>query len=188
VKKSESRIRRNTYAVWYLGSTMAREHFKKLHPEFRPLAQSVLLHVGSLADLCGIKWYIAASWRSPARQWANYKKGREKIGVDWVKIQHDNVVTNAVPSQTPHCVTLEGLPGDLIPASCALDVALIAPDGRGWLSDDDPRWGIVGAAIGLSGLTGKLEWGGMWNSIRDCPHIELKNWRDYRETSDRAPF
>ena len=143
-----------------------------------PLARSVLTHVASLCALSNCEWYIASAYREPDRQWELYKKGRKKVGVDWVRVQGQRVLTNAKPNQTPHCVTL----GEN-PASCALDIALVSdgPEGRRWLSDSDPRWGIIGAAIALSGASEELSWGGMFRSIRDFPHVELKDWRNVRK-------
>lgn len=146
--------------------------FEELHPEFRPLAQSILTHVAHLCALSGCKWSIASGFRDPEKQWELYKKGRKQVGVDWVRIQGQSVVTNARPDQTPHCITLQGKP-----ASCAVDIALLQ-DGK-YLPDKDPRWGIIGAAIGLSGATSSVSWGGMFSSIRDFPHIELKDWKKH---------
>lgn len=147
----------------------------KLHPDFVPLVKRVLVHVAHLAELSACSWYVASTWRDPAKQMTLFKKGREKVGGVWTRIPGHRVVTNAMPQDTPHCVTI----GDK-PASCAIDIALVsdAPGGRVWLSDDDPRWGIVPAAVALTDPS-KLVSGAMWSSLRDWPHVQLKNWRSY---------
>lgn len=148
------------------------KHLNNLDPEFKPLAEQVLAHVSHFCKLLGCTWYIASSYRTPEEQWDLYKKGRKKVGVDWVRIPGKRVVTNATPGKTPHCLHRDGKP-----AACAIDIALVE-DGA-WLPDDDPRWCIVGMAVSLTGHE-KLTWGGMWRSLRDMPHVELIGWREER--------
>lgn len=149
-----------------------------LHPEFKPLVMTLLTHVAHLASLSSCRWYVASAYRSPEKQMELYKKGRKLVGVDWVldPITKINRVTNARPEQTPHCITTpEGKP-----ASCAVDIALVElGESPTWLDRKDPRWGIIGAAIGLSRASSKLLWGGQFDSIRDFPHVELRNWRKH---------
>lgn len=147
----------------------------ELHPEFAPLVKTLLIHVSHLCALSDCSWYVASAFRPRAKQWEIYKTGRKQVGNEWVRIPGQRVLTYATPDQTPHCTMLEGKP-----ASCALDIALVsdAPEGRQWLADSDPRWGIIGAAIGLCGAS-SLVWGGMWKSLRDFPHVELRDWSRY---------
>ena len=154
------------------------EHMDKLHPKFKGLAKAVLSHVAHLCELSGCSWYIARSWSSPERQQELYEKGRVNKGGIWVPkyISRKGIVTNAQSWETPHCVTI----GEN-PASCAIDIALVQtlPSGaRAWLSDDDLRWGILGTAAALAGHE-QLTWGGMWTSLRDFSHLELKDWEKY---------
>lgn len=148
------------------------KHLKLLHPKFKGLAQEVLVHVAHLSSLSGCSWYIASSWRSPEQQWELFKKGRKLVGVDWVRIPGQQVVTNAIPEKTPHCRMYQDEPG-----SCAIDIALTHKiDGRlSWLPDSDPRWSIIGASVGIAGHK-LLTWGGNFRSIKDMPHVELKGW------------
>jgi len=151
-------------------------HLELLHPSFLPLAKRVLVHVAHLASLSGVDWYISESFRTPKRQWELYKRGRKRVGVDWVRVQGEDGVTNAQPHQTPHCVMREGKPG-----SCAIDIALVLTSSSGsrkWLPDDDPRWGIIPTSCGLVGA--EVVSGAMWRSIRDWPHVELRSWREHR--------
>lgn len=99
----------------------------------------------------------------------------------WVK-GSGAVVTNARPDQTPHCVTL----ADGKPASCAIDIAILSSSDGTYLPDKDPRWGIIGAAIGLAGATSSVSWGGMFSSIRDFPHVELRDWKSKRDVGKGA--
>ena len=144
---------------------MGAEYLKECHPEFRGLAKKLLTHVSHLCSLTGCAWYLASVYRSPEKQWELYQKGRRKIGVDWAKIPGEKVVTYAKPEDTPHCVA-EG--------SCAIDVAL-TENGK-WLPDNDPRWSIIGTAVALTNREA-LTWGGTWSRLRDCPHVELTDWR-----------
>lgn len=157
---------------------MGRKYLENLHPDFRPLAQELLVHIAHSSSLVGCGWYVASSWRDPDKQWELFKKGRKPVGADWVKDGSGKHVTNATPDKTPHCVTVDGKP-----ASMAIDIALTERSGKGgWLFDTDPRWSIIGSAVALVNgqkLKPVLEWGGLWRSIRDLPHVEMRGWKTW---------
>lgn len=144
-----------------------------LHPEFRSYALEVYRKAKSLADVAGCGIYVASAYRSPERQWELYKRGRKKVGVDWVRVPGGRVVTNAQPDKTPHCATRNGKPSAL-----AIDIALTEErDGKlQWLTDYDVRWSIIPTAVALT-APDKLQSGAFFRTIRDYPHVEWKEWR-----------
>jgi len=147
-------------------------HLSQLHPDFHPLAVELLEVLQDFCEDAGCTYYIASSWRSPGRQMELYKRGRKKVGKRWIRIPGTQKVTNAMPHQTPHCVTRDGEP-----ASCALDIALV--DKGAWLKDYDQRWSLIPAAASV--VSPLLVSGGFFRGIRDFPHVELQYWKQLQE-------
>lgn len=142
-------------------------HFVRLHDRFRPIAVAVFTKASELADAAGLKLIVVSSYRDPRQQMSLFRQGREP-GADgaWTKV--GKTITNAMPHQTPHCMTVRGRP-----AACAIDFALLL-DGQ-YLPDADERWSIIGDAVqSQAHLT--AEWGGKWR-MRDMGHVELLGWR-----------
>lgn len=111
-------------------------------------------------DVKGIHIALTSGWRSPEQQIALYMKGREK-GPDgqFHIIRPHEVVTNAMPSQAPHC------------RGAAYDVCPVVNEKAAW-DRLDLFQAIADCAHDL-GLT----WGGSWPRFKDLPHFELPYWR-----------
>ena len=146
--------------------------FDTLHEEFRLLAEAVWDEVQSMCGKVGCSAYIASTYRSPEKQLELYSRGRKKVGHKWIRTG-GKIVTRALPYQTPHCKTLE----DGTPASCAIDIALV--ENGMWLRDWDERWSIIPTAVAMVNRE-KLKSGAFFRSIRDYPHVELRNWKEVK--------
>jgi peptidoglycan L-alanyl-D-glutamate endopeptidase CwlK len=110
---------------------------------------------------------LVSTLRDPEKQLEHYLKGREldrdcQSG-QLVYRQVGRVVTHALPWQTPHCFRL------------AADVALVDRKTNAWLDDDDPLWNAIGVAAKSQGLV----WGGDFKRLRDCPHMEWSDWKNF---------
>lgn len=103
---------------------------------------------------------LTSGWRSPQEQMALYEKGREinSAGV-WHVIDPRLVVTNAMPSQAPHC---RGAAYDMVP---------IVNEKAAW-----DRLDLFQAIADCAHDLG-LVWGGSWTRFKDMPHFELPYWR-----------
>lgn len=139
---------------------MASRVISDLHPKMQPLCHRFL-------DACAHAGYrvgLSCTYRSNEEQEVDYAKGRTTPG---------NIITNARAGQSAHNVTIEGNP-----ASCAFDFYIYAPDGKhlDWDANDKAWKDVIaiGQQIGLvSGST--------WKSLRDNPHMELKEWKIYQQ-------
>lgn len=127
-----------------------------LHPNMQPLAQQFL----QKCQDAGIDVFLTCTYRSGKEQDADYAKGRTAPG---------QIITNAKGGQSAHNCTNEN--GS--PAAKAFDFAIKDDDGRLDWDAHDADWQkaiSIGKSLGLVS-------GGDWKSIKDWPHMELKNWK-----------
>lgn len=128
---------------------------KALHPDLQKKYAQLI----KLCSKKGIKIGVAECLRTKAEQDALYTKGRTAPG---------KIVTNAKGSSY----------SSMHQWGVAFDFYLkIDIDGDGQISDDaynnaKKTFNQVGALAKSIGL----EWGGDWKSIKDLPHIQLKDW------------
>lgn len=125
----------------------------------------------------GINLIISQTLRSMETQDAYYAQGREtlesinskrkKAKLEPIKAIENKIVTNAKPGASPHNY---GLAWDFVP-----------------IVNGKPDWnnlslfkkcGEIAKKLNFEGYT--LEWGGDFKTIKDYPHIQLKNWKDYK--------
>lgn len=128
---------------------------KALHPDLQKKYAQLI----KLCSKKGITIGVAECLRTKAEQDALYAKGRTAPG---------KIVTNAKGSNY----------SSMHQWGVAFDFYLkMDIDGDGQISDDaynnaKKTFNQVGALAKSIGL----EWGGDWKSIKDLPHIQLKNW------------
>ncbi len=128
---------------------------KTLHPDLQKKYAQLI----KLCSKKGIKIGVAECLRTKAEQDALYAKGRTAPG---------KIVTNAKGSSY----------SSMHQWGVAFDFYLkMDIDGDGQISDDaynnaKKTFNQVGALAKSIGL----EWGGDWKSIKDLPHIQLKDW------------
>lgn len=125
----------------------------------------------------GINLIISQTLRSMETQDAYYAQGREtlesvnakrkKAKLAPIKTIENKIVTNAKPGASPHNY---GLAWDFVP-----------------IVNGKPDWnnlalfkkcGEIAKKLNFEGYT--LEWGGDFKTIKDYPHIQLKNWKNYK--------
>lgn len=125
----------------------------------------------------GINLIISQTLRSMEIQDAYYAQGREnlesvnakrkKAKLAPIKTIENKIVTNAKPGASPHNY---GLAWDFVP-----------------IVNGKPDWnnlalfkkcGEIAKKLNFEGYT--LEWGGDFKTIKDYPHIQLKNWKNYK--------
>ena len=124
----------------------------------------------------GINLVVTQTFRSPELQEAYYSQGRElleivnlkrkKVGLDKITEKENKIVTKAAPGKSPHNWKMAW---DFVP-----------------LVDGKPAWnrldlfdkaGAIARKMNYQGYS--LEWGGDFKTIKDKPHIQLKNWKNY---------
>jgi peptidoglycan L-alanyl-D-glutamate endopeptidase CwlK len=125
----------------------------------------------------GINLLVTQTLRSMALQDAYFSQGREslevvnlkrkKVGLTGITEKENKIVTRAKPGASPHNY---GLAWDFVPLknnkACWDDLTLFK------------KCGEIAKKINLEGYT--LEWGGDFKSIKDMPHIQLKDWKNYK--------
>ena len=125
----------------------------------------------------GINLVVTQTFRSPELQEAYYSQGRElleivnlkrkKVGLDKITEKENKIVTKAAPWTSPHNYGL------------AWDFAPIVNGKIDWNNLDLFRkCGEIAKKLNFEGYT--LEWGGDFKTIKDFPHIQLKNWKNYK--------
>ena len=125
----------------------------------------------------GINLVVTQTFRSPELQEAYYSQGRElleivnlkrkKVGLDKITEKENKIVTKAAPWTSPHNYGL------------AWDFAPIVNGKIDWNNLDLFRkCGEIAKKLNFEGYT--LEWGGDFKTIKDLPHIQLKNWKNYK--------
>ena len=128
---------------------------KALHPDLQKKYAQLI----KLCSKKGITIGVAECLRTKAEQDALYAKGRTAPG---------KIVTNAKGSNY----------SSMHQWGVAFDFYLkMDIDGDGQISDD--AYNNAKKAFNQVGALAKsigLEWGGDWKSIKDLPHIQLKDW------------
>ena len=125
----------------------------------------------------GINLVVTQTFRSPELQEAYYSQGREsleivnlkrkKVGLDKITEKENKIVTKAAPWTSPHNYGL------------AWDFAPIVNGKIDWNNLELFRkCGEIAKKLNFEGYT--LEWGGDFKTIKDFPHIQLKNWKNYK--------
>ena len=92
---------------------------------------------------------------------------RKKVGLDKITEKENKIITKAAPWTSPHNYGL------------AWDFAPIVNGKIDWNNLDLFRkCGEIAKKLNFEGYT--LEWGGDFKTIKDFPHIQLKNWKNYK--------
>lgn len=102
----------------------------------------------------GLDVLVYCTRRTPAEQAELYACGRTQPG---------KIVTKAQPGQSAHNFGL------------AFDGAPLIQGRIAW--DDHASWQIYGRVAADLGL----EWAGNWASFRECPHVQMPNWKQYAD-------
>ena len=104
---------------------------------------------------------VTCTYRSPEEQVELYKKGRVQVDGRWI------VDSDATTSVVTNCDGVRKKSKHNSRPSVALDFAVIIGGKISW----DPReYAPVGAIARMIGLV----WGGDWATLKDYPHLELK--------------
>jgi peptidoglycan L-alanyl-D-glutamate endopeptidase CwlK len=112
--------------------------------------------LGAFEKLCrasGLTIRKTCGFRSNDAQKTLYSIGRTRPG---------RVVTKARPGQSPHNWEL------------AADYAILVKGKCDWNSKS-ARWNLFGMLAKKCLLT----WGGNFPGFRDCPHVQMPNWRKF---------
>ena len=104
---------------------------------------------------------VTHTLRTMDEQMHLYAKGRIRTATGWEVVDRKQVVTNAMPGQSPHNY------------GAAFDVAFRS-------HDPYPRDERLWEAVGLVGEMVGLAWGGRWHGLVDRPHFERKDWRSLK--------
>lgn len=97
---------------------------------------------------------------------AQVNAARRKVKLTEIKEHENKIITKAAPGKSPHNWKMAW---DFVP-----------------LVDGKPAWtrldlfdkaGEIARKINYQGYS--LEWGGDFKTIKDKPHIQLKNWKNY---------
>lgn len=130
----------------------------------------------AVADLPILLWEC---FRYDARQAWLYGQGRKapvlkKVGVDPSYARAGPIVTNAWSAAlSAHGWRLN----NGAPASCAIDIVPLGPDGRPW-TQDDPWDQLVEVVAKLSAKVGLRHFSKPGKPPWDKPHLQLVEWSD----------
>lgn len=125
----------------------------------------------------GINLVITQTLRSMELQDAYYSQGRDsldivnskrkKVGLLSIKNNENKIITKAKAGSSPHNYGL------------AWDIACIV-NGKVDYNNLElyKKCGNIAKTISFEGHT--IEWGGDFKSIKDYPHFQLKNWKNYK--------
>ena len=126
----------------------------------------------------GINLVITQTLRSMDLQDAYYSQGRESLSIvnekrkkvnlpPITEKENKSIITKAMAGSSPHNYGL------------AWDIACIV---NGKANYDNislyKKCGDIAKTISFEGYT--IEWGGDFISIKDYPHFQLKNWKNYK--------
>ena len=125
----------------------------------------------------GINLNITQTLRSMELQEAYFSQGRldlntvnslrKKVGLNGITAKENVIITKAKAGTSPHNY---GLAWDFCP---------IVNGKLDWNNLElFKKCGEISKKINLDGYT--LEWGGDFKTIKDMPHIQLKNWKNYK--------
>lgn len=118
----------------------------------------------------GYSLHITCVYRSPDEQFDLFKKGRAQHipNGTWVTDEPSQIVTN-IDGHTK-------LGAHNYHPARAIDVAVVGKDTGRTYWDEKLYQPLVAIAAKYG-----LESGGSWNSFKDWPHIQIPNFRDYKE-------
>lgn len=111
---------------------------------------------------------VTEVYRSPERQFELYKKGRKQLPTgEWVVANKDEVVTNVdgyknIGAHNYH------------PAR-AIDVAVVDNQTGKTIWEESHYKCLVEIANGVG-----LESGGSWRSLKDWPHLQVRDFKNYQ--------
>ena len=111
---------------------------------------------------------LTAVYRSPEEQFELFKKGRVLTETGrWVVKYKEQVVTNVDGRKV--------LGAHNYKPSRAIDVVVVDNQTGKYLWEEKNYFSL-GPIVETVGL----EWGGSWKSIKDLPHIQIKNYKEYK--------
>jgi peptidoglycan L-alanyl-D-glutamate endopeptidase CwlK len=145
--------------------------------ELRPKTRQMCLLFVEACKKAGINVIITQTLRSIDLQNAYYSMGRESlaevnkklqaVGLPKITERDNKIVTKAKGGSSPHNY---GLAWDFVPI-----INGVAQWNRNDLFD---KCGAIAKTISVDGY--ELEYGGDFISIKDRPHIQLKNWKTFK--------
>lgn len=114
---------------------------------------------------------VTQTMRTMDEQLHLYQQGRTLIDGEWVATARSRIVTKAKPGESAHNY------------GAAFDVCFIGADPYLHAhevehNEPDPLWALLGAEGTRIGLV----WGGDWNTFKDRPHFERRDWRTFKPT------
>ena len=145
--------------------------------ELRPKSKELCKMFIEECRKIGINLFITQTFRSMELQEAYYSQGREsleivnlkrkKVSLTEISEKENKIITNAKAGTSPHNF---GLAWDFVPIT----------DGKANWNDLSlfKKCGEIAKKLNFEGYT--LEWGGDFKTIKDAPHVQLKNWKNYR--------
>ena len=135
---------------------MTKEEYDQIRTQFIKDVESVLLEAYKQT---GYEWIVCpgtGGLRSISMQNKLYAKGRTEPG---------DIVTNAKGGSSPHNFDL------------ARDCYPCKVSGQPWFEAPNSLFQTFGKIAETIGLT----WGGHFQSIKDWPHVEYRDWRRVRQ-------
>lgn len=150
-----------------------RLRLDQLRPVMRPLAAAAIEELRVLCTRRAFHPIVSEVLRSSAQQLERWAAGRaQRADGAWYVVDRRAIKTNAPPGSSAHEYGL------------AFDVMLYGDDqlslplrDRKPLADDHPGWIEWVAIVEANGLTS----GAYFKGLRDCPHAEMKLWRNHKE-------
>ena len=144
--------------------------------ELRPKTRQMCLMFVEKCKQAGITVIITQTLRSNELQDAFYAQGREPLASVNAKRKiakqppitekENKIVTKAKAGSSPHNFGL------------AFDFVVIIDGIAQWNREDlFIKCGEIAKTISVDGFS--LEWGGDFVSIKDLPHVQVKNWKEY---------
>lgn len=113
---------------------------------------------------------VTAVYRPPETQFALYQKGREKLPTgEWIIKNKNEVVTNVDGYKT--------IGAHNYYPSRAIDVAVVDNQTGKVIWEESHYKCLVEIAESVG-----LESGGSWKSIKDFPHIQVRAFKNYKES------
>lgn len=157
-------------------SPVDRARIEELYKPMQALVLETLDRAQDMLDEAEPKRWrakLADAWRSPERQMEMFRKGRVFVDDVWRPVAGQKTVTNALPSQSAHCVcSMDGSP-----ASMACDLWVVDAKTGELAADREIVWSIIPCAAFQAGPR-VLSSGAFFTTIRDWPHIEWRGWTE----------
>jgi hypothetical protein len=132
------------------------------------------LWIQRVQERLGLRLLVVSTWRDVRQQMALYQQGRtyHRETGEWEETDPTKVVTRAKPGTSAHnVVTREGMP-----ASLALDVVPLTPDGRAAWDTPAETWTRLYELAADCGLD---PYGDAWGASfpTDKGHVEEPGWK-----------